>query len=279
MNILNAFESHHICNDQDWIKLEFLCVKRISFSAHSCVNIHNYSSASFIAIDQAQKAAKEATYNLTPYTVYGQESAVHVTLNPFAFHICLWLHLATMGAWRTLLSLWRKTDTGHEVRRKGKISWTKCQSRTEAGPWAARWCEKGLLLPLSSSPPFTRQTTKNQSLSSIWTRSQPSQLHKKSYFAVSPTEMKYRKTGLKYGHSFPLLLFPSCCEIFLWLGWNHLVTNNLPSLCKLEVHSLQGNTIYPWFTPFFPLKTGMGLIKKCTQGQLFLNVKISCLHC
>lgn len=206
---------------------------------------------------------------------------VHVTLNSFAFHICLWLLLAAMGAWRTSLSPWNKTDSGHEVRRwmcslerksfldkvpKLDRGWTVCCKAMSKEPALA-------CVLFSPPPPPDALRPNNQiskSLSSIWIRSQPSQLHKEACFAVSLPEMKYRKIGLKCGHISSLLLSPSCCEIHSWLSWNHvLVTNNLPSLHKFAVHSLQGNIVDSWFTAFFPLKGRVGSIKRCAQGQCF----------
>ena len=39
----------------------------------------------------------------------------HITQDPVAFHICLWLRSAAMAAWRNVLFLWNKTDSGCEV--------------------------------------------------------------------------------------------------------------------------------------------------------------------
>lgn len=120
--------------------------------------------------------------------------------------------------------------------------WTMCRRAMPKEPSLACVFLSPLLPPL---PALRPNNQKSKSPSSIWTRFQPSQLHKKACFTVSLPEMKYRKIGLKCGHIFSLLLSPSCCEIHPWLGWNHvLVTNNLPSFHKFAVHSLQGNIIY-----------------------------------
>lgn len=55
MNRLNAFKSDNVRSDQEWVKLEFLSLlQELFFLVHSCVNIHNHSSASSLATNQAQ---------------------------------------------------------------------------------------------------------------------------------------------------------------------------------------------------------------------------------
>lgn len=105
------------------------------------------------------KTAKETTYNLTPSTVYSQKSD-RTTQDPVAFPICLWLQPEAMGAWRNLLFLWNKTDSGCEVWRK-----MCCLERKKFLAQNAKVRQRlghvlqGMAFPYS----LRSQTTKNQS--------------------------------------------------------------------------------------------------------------------
>lgn len=172
--------------------------------------------------------------------MYGQENNnICYPESICAFHICLCLHSAVMGAWRTLLLLWNKTDSGCEVRR---ICFLERKRFLDKVPkldrgWAMCYKAMSKELVLACVFPSPCQKPDNweaKSLSRIWTRSQPSQMHKKVCFAVSPTEMKCRKTGLSVDTFLLICRLPVVVRpIHGWAGtmlWSQLIYPHFASL-------------------------------------------------
>ena len=84
----------------------------------------------------------------------------HITQDPVAFHICLWLRSAAMWAWRNLLFLWNKTDSGCEVwRRMCCLERKKFLAQNSKVRQRLGHVLQGMAFPYS----LRSQTTKNQS--------------------------------------------------------------------------------------------------------------------
>lgn len=160
-----------------------------------------------------------------------------------------------MWAWRALLFLWNKSDSGYEVRRKhflGKVpkldrGWVMCCKAMSKEPAVA--C-------INPPPYIISQTTENQShLPTFGQDPSLASCIRKAVLLSVPQKWS-RKIGLSVTHSPPLSPL-SYYETNSRLDWDHvLVTINLPSLHKFAVHSLQCHIIYSWFTVFFSLKQG-----------------------
>ena len=178
------------------------------------------------------KAAQETTYNLTPSTVYAKKVTGHITQDPVAFHICLWLRSAAMWAWRNLLFLWNKTNSGCEVwRRMCCLERKKFLAQNAKVRQRLGHVLQGMAFPYS----LRSQTTKNQSHLQAFGHvpSLASCVRKAALLSVLQ-KWSGERLGSEWTH-FSSPVIPKFCESYPRLGWNHvLVTINLPYFTSLQ---------------------------------------------
>lgn len=138
-----------------------------------------------------------------------------------------------MGAWRALLLLWNKTDSGCEVRRR-KHFLGKVPKLDRGRVMCYKAMSKESTVACIHPPPYQKPNNwEPKSPSNIWTRSQPSQLHKEGYVAVSSPEVKQKDWA--QCNTFLLLCLPSVImrPIRDWAGtmfWSQLIYPHFTSL-------------------------------------------------